>query len=567
MTSGPIKAVEPAYHEFDANAIFPTLKPWFAADHTLKQSGGSATGEFTRDGQRWVVKLYYTEGNLLPPESGETPAGTPIEFETIREPRFKIYRHPDEDPTGEQDFSVHMAPRWQGLRAEKGDGTETEIDIPPSLIEGVNCRIQGSNIPFDRYVPLLREAAAVVGINSDYFRDLHAASNVQDAAVYVRVDTDESGPVHARDGPIASMAHLLENDREGYRKLVQNDDDERGRNLPGYYHTVTLGPRRIGEAFPSHHTPKEVKHYYAREAKSLPKTDPLRHPKVEAAYQASRWDETIHWDDLERLYDELTETVLSVLADAGLPLEPRESDGHPYVPDAYFDADSTLYEDNPVTTLNLTRIRNEQESVVIRHVADGLSPVQWESLRTLVTDGGEVSPTDIADENDRHPESVRRALRQLDDLVEREYNRVSLASNYVGELVHDAIQDAKNATRRAVETGAKALEAADRDLDEATSALVAWASRHGLRLNETDEYVKIEFDRLEAESLEEAKREIRRALRDGMGLWADAERDPSKFIGGEYTAVVSYDKYPDATYLTEQVTTTIGGTIGQELPT
>jgi len=54
----------------------------------------------------------------------------------------------------------------------------------------------------------------------------------------MRTDPARSTPRRS----IAGLAHLLENDRQGFRKLVQNDDDEQGRNLPGYYHTVTLGP-------------------------------------------------------------------------------------------------------------------------------------------------------------------------------------------------------------------------------------------------------------------------------------------------------------------------------------
>lgn len=79
----------------------------------------------------------------------------------------------------------------------------------------------------------------------------------------------------------------------------------------------------------------------------------------------------------------------------------------------------TTEEGPEIVSLDVTEIRSTQESVVIRHLADGLSPVQWESLETLVTDGGEVSPADIAEDHGRHVESVRRALRGIEDLIER----------------------------------------------------------------------------------------------------------------------------------------------------
>lgn len=130
------------------------------------------------------------------------------------------------------------------MEIENDQGERSEYSVPETITEAVNVKINGSNIDFRRYHELLCRAAESVGIHRRYFDRPHSFSNVQDAERYVRLDSDRSGPTHARDGPIASMAHLLENDRDGYRKLVQNERDEKGRHLPGYYHTVTLGPRR-----------------------------------------------------------------------------------------------------------------------------------------------------------------------------------------------------------------------------------------------------------------------------------------------------------------------------------
>lgn len=33
-------------------------------------------------------------------------------------------------------------------------------------------------------------------------------------------------------------------------QVVQSDDDSQGENFRGYYHTITLGPRRVREAVP-----------------------------------------------------------------------------------------------------------------------------------------------------------------------------------------------------------------------------------------------------------------------------------------------------------------------------
>ncbi|ELZ06801.1 hypothetical protein C480_07207 [Natrialba aegyptia DSM 13077] len=428
---------------------------------------------------------------------------------------FELTVQSAEDVVGERSFHAHIAPRWQGMQSKSG----SEISIPDDLEEGVNLHVQGSNIEFDRYQPLIQHAARAVGINSRYFDELHEFSTILDAERYVRVDKNESGPVHARDGPIAQLGHLLENDRTGRRKLVQYDSDEDARDRPGYYHTATLGPRRVLEAFPSHELPKEVKHYYAQHTVSLDNNRSIAHPKVGTSYQRSFWNDQLDASpaDIERLNRELEETLLSVLAEAGLPL--RAGTGT-YVKDAYF-TPTNSERDREIVELDFTRIKHRQESVVIKHLADGIAPTAWESLEVLVTDGGEVSPQDIADETGRHPGSVRRALDRIPELVEREYEKVSVRSKYIADLVHDAVTEAKEATRRAAEAGAKAIEAAERGLDQSTSAFIAWAAKHDIDVRDRDgDELRLEFGIVD---------DIKRKLREGYELWTAADMPEDRY--------------------------------------
>ncbi|WP_335999371.1 MarR family transcriptional regulator [Halorientalis halophila] len=527
-----MRAVDPAPHEFAANFLFAEdgLAPFFAADSQVKAGGGSQRGTFVDDGEEWVAKLYYQDSGIVHPGS-KTPTGTDWRLDEMREFRLSVQRHPREDSVGEQDFNAHLAPRWQGMEVEKNGGDTFELDVPEGIEEAVNVRINGSNIEFTRYRRLLKKAALSVGINGRYFDEAHEYSNVQDAEMYVRVHKDASGPVHARDGPIASMGHLLENDRRGYRKVVQNDDNDHGQNLPGYYHTATLDRRRIREAFPDHRLPKEIKHYYAREALSFPEDHPLRHPKVGASYQASLMPDGEHIpvdeESLEELTDELNQTVHSVLVDAGLDVAPEHGDG-PFVSDAYFEVE-TSDEHRDAVGLDLAHIRHEQESVVVKHLADGLSPVQWESLDTLVSDGGQVSPADIAGEHGRHVDSVRRALREIEDLVEREYGSVSLRSTYVAELVHDAVQEARDTVQKAAEAGARALEAAERGLDERTSAFLAWASKYGVDVDDCrDARMKLRLGDLDPDADPSPEYLVGQAFK----RWRAMNRDEEQFRTG-----------------------------------
>jgi hypothetical protein len=537
MTDGR-RIVEPQCHEFTANLNFNThgLKPWFAADSRIKEGGGSVKRRGvdldSLEADAAAVKLYYQDSAIQPPEGGETLAGTSVEHDTIREFRIHVEAM---DGLGERKANFHIRPRWANMEAQKDDGTTVEISIPDALAntnhDAVNVRASGSNIPFADYHDLLIDAADALGISKRYFAEFHQpTSNIQDAARYVRIHTDASGPIHARTGPLVQLAHVLEDDRSGYRKLVQNDDDKRGRTKPGFYHTSTLGPERIREVWPNHNLAKEVKHYYKDDYHERNKSDPLHHPKLEAAYQVSQSDETLRYDDdaIQQLNRELDETVYSILADADIDL--RGGEGSPYVADHYFDAQNALT-DASIISLDLSQIYHEQESVVYKHLVagDGLSPIQQEALGTLVTDGGTVSPENIADAHSRHVDAVYRALGKMDDLIEREYGSVSLKSTYVAELVHDAIQQAETAVERATNATAEALEAADRGLDERTSAFVAWCEKHDLNFNEKSDSMTINLGEIDADDAKEARRKATEIIREGFDLWTDMNREEMKY--------------------------------------
>jgi hypothetical protein len=524
--------IDTAPHEFVANYNFADgLRPWFACDRAVKDGEGSVEATFRHDGEPWTATLYYQDSGIVHP-GDRTPAGTPMRIDEMRE--FRIAIEAGDDEAGQRSFNAHVRPRWDGMKTESDDGSTHRIDVP--FREGVNVRVAGSNIEFDQYLQLLQKAAHAVDVNWSYFEDPHDSSNVQQAERYVRVHKDESGPVHARDGPLARLGHLLENDRDGHRKVEQADMNERGEQLPGYRHQVGVDEHRVQEVFANHSLPKRWKHYYAREALSRDDSDPLAHPKVGAIYYGSLWRDTdrklgVSPSDLRQLTEELEDSVLSILHEAGLDV----TSSAPYVEDAYFDA-TTRHRDRQVVELPLREIEATQESVVIENVADGLSPIQWESLEVLVTDGGEIAPQDIAESGGFHRDAVYRALDDMEELIDREYGSVSLRSTYVGQLVHDAVRSAKERTREAVEAASKAMDAADRGLDENTSALVAWASKHVENFRERDDGLEVDFGRIEADSYDDAMKEIRRALREGKRLWDEARKDEMAWRMGSYSA-------------------------------
>jgi len=209
--------------------------------------------------------------------------------------------------------------------------------------------------------------------------------------------------------------------------------------------------------------------------------------------------------------------------------------------------------DAAIVDLNLSEIRHEQEAVVYKQLVKngGMSPIEQEISQYLVTDGGTVSPGEMADENDRHIDSVYRALDRMDDLVQHEYGSVSLQSTYLAELVNDAIQQAEAAVERAASATANVLEAADRGLGEKESAFIAFCEAHDLNFSERDDSVSVRLGELEpdrlggprdtpdpSEAVKAARREAREILREGLDLWAAMNRDETKFKSGSWKARV-----------------------------
>jgi hypothetical protein len=547
--------VETAPHEFNANYNFDEgLQPYFAFDRVVKTGGGTEEGTFELAGDRWEVTLYYQDSNIVDPGK-TTPAGTPFKIEEIREFRLSVEAIEDDHQAGERGFNAHIRPRWDGMSTEDEYGQKRTVNIP--FKEGLNVKIQGSNIEFQDYLSLLQQAFQAVSVAPSSIQEPHKSSNVQQAERYVRVHEDVSGPIHARDGPLARLGHLLEGDRDGRRRIEQADVAEDGECVPGYRHQVGIDERRVQEVFPDHALPKRWKHYRARESHNI--DGPLQHPKIGAIYYPSLWRDNsenhgVSPEDLDQLTEELEDALLSILHDAGLDVTSTA----PYVSDDYFTA-TTSERARQVVDLPLEEIKTDQESVVISQIADGLSPVEWTALDTLVSDGGEVAPEDIADSGGFHIDSVYRALSRMDELVQREYGSVELRSSHVAELVHDTVREARERTRAAVEAGAKALAAAERGLDERTSAFVAWASKYCDGFTEREEGLTIRFGEIDADSVNGAEREIRRRLREGKRLWDEARRDDIVWRLGEWSARVEVERHPDTNYLNETDLKSIGG--------
>lgn len=117
---------------------------------------------------------------------------------------------------------------------------------------------------------------------------------------------------------------------------------------------------------------------------------------------------------------------------------------------------------------------------------------------------------------------------------------------------------AKEWTRKAVEAGAKALDAAERGLDDNTSALIAWAATQGIALNEEDDEIHLKIGELDPEN---HHREVRRILREDRRFWENAKRDPAIFRAGRYRYQIQEPEHDLRSVEASTVTRTIGGRV------
>jgi len=493
-----VDLIQPAPHEFDAYLHFaynpddredPRLRPFWAFEHVIREHGGATDGSAELDGDTFEFSLSYSESGI------ETTNHPSEDVDTIRE--YWINWELATDPAGQCSGSFHVAPRTQDL--ETADGSPP-ISVPPGFV-GVAVRAQGSNLPFGQYTDLFREICKSRGISRRYWRDewIHETSNIRDAEMYVRIEREHSGPFVAVDGPISRTADLLAGDREGYRKHVADDT-----KIEGYYHTATIGAGRAAELIDLHKLPKEIKHYYGKHPQHTSDDHPTHYPKIGVSYQASLHDDTLHLENLNRLERELDETLLNLLRWGDLPVQadhidglPDDRDEHehihgrlddapgPFVDDAYWRVQAS-HRQRRLVECPLPEIEADQQSVVIRALRDGLEESDRDVLETLVTDGSQVAPADVADEHDWHLETVYTALDRLGEIVDHQYGELQLQSHNVARRVLEAVERADEEAKNALEVSAKALAGSDRP-ERASDAMTEWLDQHGVEIEDRDD--------------------------------------------------------------------------------
>jgi len=482
--------LETQCHEFDAFFNFDEygLKPYYGLTSFRKSHDWVADGKpsttFEFGGEERAVVLDYDDQPILPWSDSSYTLETAYLYRVYVVCMDETYD--GESADGSQrvrggTFTVY--PRWPDMK-KRDDETGAISKVNGYMDLGrpyLTVRAQASNIDFAKYLDLTAEAFAAFGVPRRYFSNPHESSNVNDAAVYVRPKRDVSGPIYAADGPIARIHQLLESDRSGYRKHVEDN-----RERPGDQVTTMIDSERAAKLVRGHKIGKEVKHYYMRNPDNYSPDQFGWHPKLEVSFQTSITDETIYWDredalDLEQCRRELEEMLMNVLDWAGLDVV----GGDEYHEDAYFNPERRKRRSLKLVDCPLPEIESEQENAVMRLWGD-MNGSDRAVTELLLTDGGEISPKDAAEKTGYSYRTVRRVVDRLEGFVRHTYAKLEVESDYAAQEMLKRVRAAEEQFRRAV--GETTMQVAEDASGFVNGPFDRFKRSYEVGVRETDDY-------------------------------------------------------------------------------
>ncbi|RDZ39422.1 AsnC family protein [Haloferax sp. Atlit-10N] len=563
--SGLRKFLLPQPHEFSAYLKWDnSLSTYFGLVSLFKmhdfEEHGNLRAGIEYDDEEWNVEFGYADNPGLATPNDSTDLGR-WDWRLDDVPEFLIRVYPaayqsfkDAKDENRKRAYFRVRPRWPGITSKSGK------NIPnPHNILGVDVETRGSYFEFDQYPTVLFEALRELRERQDEFgwnsftevdyqalapEKIHESSNITDAELYVRAKKGETGKVFALDGTLHRISLILGRERSGYSKTVRDD-----RECAGYYHTATICAMRAAEVVGGHELPKEFKHYHMKNPEAVSGTE-LENPKIGVSLQNSLFDDTLRFDDVDQLHKELEEGLLNVLNWSDLPVTP---DHQKFVADDYFkvvgEARMVKVIDNP-----LPRIAQQQDDE-IRMFATAANLYETDVAITdeLVTDGGHISPAELAERIGVHIDTVYRALKRLGDLVIHEYGHVELASKHIAEGIVEHIESA----RRSVSA----------TLEEATDDIIradTYGDGNGPWERWLRNYVRDRQDRDDGRELLElapqaTREEVKRILRTGAAKWAEVTGNDWRQFVREFDVVgEAHDTSAPLTYSFGQMRQLIG---------
>jgi hypothetical protein len=496
--------IQPAPHEGDFNLIFTEhgLSPFYAleslrAGYDGWKEHGKPTAEVDMNGETWYLALDYSDSGF---DTWENPK---FDIQTVRE--YSLYFVSENSPKYDGEPAdqaervkggyVNISPRWPGITS---DGEP--VSVPDYGKPYINARMQASNIPHEDYHDLLKRIFSAFDLTSKYVRNPHEDSNINDLAYYVRPKREASGPLFAPDGPIARTHTLIQGDRSGYRKHVEDH-----RKIPGYYVTATIEDRNADTLIRGHSLGKEIKHYYPQSPKGREKSDPLYHPKFEVSFMSSVTDETLRFTELESARRELEEAILNCLdwcelatgADSPIWCES----------DTMWPVEDT-HKSRRFVKCPLPEIENQQEATVMK-LWSNMNETDLEVCDLLLTDGGKPSMQEAADKTGNSYRTIQRVTDRLEGLIDHTYGEMEFQSKKIQQELKQRVRAAKDRFESDIESAT--MDLADASEGRETSAWDRWRRNYDVSVSQED-FRKLLRMGWSPESREEAERILKSGL-------------------------------------------------------
>ncbi len=534
--------IDPQPHEFHAylkwncEHLDNPLRSYFGlrslqGEHDFEQHGRLRTTTGI-DGSEWNIEFGFKSSGLAPRDAEN------FQLEEVREYLVFVY------PKGYDSWGAaksearkrayfRISPRWPDIETKEGNKSMSDTGL-----EGYNVEVEGSYWDFEQYPTVLRQSLDALAtrqgfrFNSptpiypvDFDEDrLHNSSNIVDAELYVRVLKGETGEVIAYDGTLHEISLLLAGDREGYTKSVRDD-----RECPGHYHTATIDSRRAGELVGSHELAKEFKHYHMRNPDAVEGTD-LENPKIGVSFQHSIHDGTLYWRDLDTLVTELDEALLNVLNWSRIPTRP---DGQMFVDDDYFEVTGSRRW-RKILRDRLPRIETKQDDQIFATAAQ-MNETDTELVETLLTDGGETSPKELARSIGVHLDTVYRALKRLSPLVDHTYGEVQIGSKYIAQELTGYIDAVSNSIKSGLENALDGLTRAEAHGGD-DDPWSRWLDRYGGEISRTK---GVDPDELDIGFQPDSLAEARRLLRSGASQWSKVTGEDLRQFAFEFAPKIT----------------------------
>jgi len=439
------------------------LRPYWALTRLLIDDyDGHGEIETTLDGETWTVELAYQKSGFAPRPQDDVDT-------RLYEVNITAKGY------GERKVHFNLSPRFPEMEHyETGDRITHPFDeIEPDT--GLDVHFQGSNLEPDEYRDLLPRFAHALADGADtrlrrgYLRGrVHALSNIYEYERYVRITREMNKKLIGRGGVMQKLTLLLA-DEKGTRAEYSIDNED----VIGKHHAVKLKPSAVEKLLPRHRRGRQIKSYLPNNPESFDADDDLYHPKVGVLLRRSLNDgDAFDWGARDELTDRIDETIINTLAWSDVPFK---SGGTTFVSDRHFRAAPTD-ESVPVYDDPTPEIEADQDHVLVTALRE-MTDADEAIVGSLVTDGGEQHPAELAESSGTSLSTVYRALQRLDGVLDNDDASVRFTSRKIAEEVQGIVESTEYQLDNAADRIASLLNTDARQA--ASSAFQRWADRYG----------------------------------------------------------------------------------------